>query len=66
MVSKKQSNTQVKRNKRDDRSGLFVPAGLFLGMGFGFLLGNFLAFLLIGLGTGFLAMIVALYLTKNQ
>jgi len=37
-----------------------IPAGLFIGMGVGFLIGNITAGLFIGLGGGFLAMMIAM------
>ncbi|KPK24369.1 MAG: hypothetical protein AMJ70_02085 [Dehalococcoidia bacterium SG8_51_3] len=37
-------------------SGLFIPAGLFVGMGIGWALGYLVQGLLVGLGAGFLAM----------
>lgn len=42
--------------KKNSPSGAFVPAGLLIGMGIGFLTGNLLAGLFVGLGTGILAM----------
>jgi hypothetical protein len=42
--------------KHNDNAGLFIPAGLFLGLGFGFLVGNVVAWLLIGFGAGFVLM----------
>jgi hypothetical protein len=46
-----------KQNKKDsDNSGVLVPAGLLIGIGIGFLLGNLPAWTLIGLGTGFFLM----------
>ncbi len=43
-----------KEIKEDDSpGGLFIPAGVLGGMGFGFLFGNFIAGLFIGLGVGF-------------
>ena len=42
--------------ERKDASGLFIPAGLFIGMGVGWALGFLVQGLLIGLGAGFLAM----------
>ncbi len=44
-----------KEEKVDDDSpgGLFIPAGVLGGMGFGFLYGNLVAGLFIGLGVGF-------------
>ena len=37
-------------------SGLFIPAGLFIGLGVGWVLGYLVQGLLIGMGAGFLAM----------
>ena len=45
--------------KRRDISGLFIPAGLFLGMGIGWVLGLLVPGLFIGLGVGFLGMAIA-------
>jgi hypothetical protein len=39
-------------------SGLFIPAGLFIGMGIGWALGYLVQGLFIGLGAGFLAMAI--------
>lgn len=47
------------KNKKEERSGLFIPAGLFLGLGFGFLLGNLVAWLFIGLAAGFIGMAIS-------
>ena len=49
----------VKDNKKKlkyDRSGIYIPAGLFLGMGVGFYTNQLVGGLFIGLGLGFLAM----------
>jgi predicted lipid-binding transport protein (Tim44 family) len=42
--------------KKNSPSGAFVPAGLLIGMGVGFLTGNLLAGLFVGLGAGILVM----------
>ena len=42
--------------KEDDRSGLFIPAGLFIGMGVGFLIDQLVGGIFLGLGLGFLGM----------
>ena len=42
--------------KKDDRSGIFIPAGLFLGLGMGFILGNLVGWMFLGMGLGFLGM----------
>ena len=39
-------------------SGLLIPAGLFLGLGIGWIFGYMVQGMLIGLGVGFLAMAV--------
>lgn len=54
--------------KKNSASGVFVPAGLLMGMGFGFLADNLLAGLFIGLGAGLLVMaIVEIVMnTRNQ
>jgi len=44
--------------KRKGVTGLAIPAGLFIGMGVGFLVDNITAGLFIGLGGGFLGMII--------
>lgn len=47
-----------KPDKQKGVSGLAVPAGLFIGMGFGFLTDNFIAGIFLGLGGGFLIMLL--------
>jgi len=44
------------RRKAQDNSGLFIPAGLFIGIGLGWALGLLVQGLFIGLGVGFLVM----------
>ena len=41
-------------------SGVAVPAGLFVGMGVGFLIDNITAGIFLGLGGGFLVMLIAM------
>lgn len=43
-----------RRKERQERGSLFIPAGLFLGMGLGFLYGRLVEGLFLGLGAGFL------------
>ena len=52
------SNETDESKKRWAVSGLFIPAGLFIGMGIGWALGYLVQGLLIGLGAGFLAMAI--------
>ncbi len=47
---------KIKKEIKDDDDspgGLFIPAGVLGGMGFGFLFGNLVAGIFIGLGAGF-------------
>ena len=44
------------KKKAWEVSGVFVPAGLLIGMGVGFLVGHIVAGLFIGLGVGLLLM----------
>jgi len=44
--------------KRKGVTGLAIPAGLFIGMGVGFLIDNITAGIFLGLGGGFLTMII--------
>jgi hypothetical protein len=46
---------EIKKDKRKSAGGLFIPAGLFIGMGIGWALGYLVQGLLVGLGAGFLA-----------
>lgn len=43
----------LKKKKMDDRSGLFIPAGLCMGLGYGLLYNQLVPGLFIGLGAGF-------------
>jgi len=47
---------KFKKWSEDDRSGLFIPAGLFIGMGIGFITDQLVGGVLLGLGLGFLGM----------
>ena len=50
-------NTTMEDNDRD-ASGLAIPAGLFIGAGIGMLIDNLVAGILLGLGIGFLGMML--------
>lgn len=54
----------AKAKKKEDVSGLFVPAGIFVGLGLGFVFDKLVAGLFIGLGCGFLAMAISRNLMK--
>lgn len=44
----------AKKEKKSDYAGLFIPAGLFIGFGLGFVFDNVPAGMFGGLGLGFL------------
>ncbi|HUU62959.1 MAG TPA: hypothetical protein VMX96_03450 [Dehalococcoidia bacterium] len=44
--------------KRKGVTGLAIPAGLFIGIGVGFLVDNITASVMLGLGGGFLGLII--------
>ncbi len=52
--------------KKDDKSsaGLFIPAGLFIGMGIGFFIDQLVAGLFVGLGVGFTAFAITMVTKK--
>ena len=54
------------KHKEEEKGALFIPAGLFLGMGWGFLTGLFVAGLFMGLGIGFLAFAIVNLLSKKK
>jgi hypothetical protein len=49
---------QGDQKRRRGVSGVAIPAGLFIGMGIGFLIDDLTAGIFLGLGGGFLGMIV--------
>jgi len=56
---------QKTKRKKNDPEGIAIPAGLFVGMGIGFLTDNFVAWMFIGLGAGFLLlMLIRLFKKK--
>ena len=59
---------EQKNNEKKDRRGisaLFIPAGLFLGMGIGFLTDKLVSGMYIGLGVGFVLFITSFLLIKK-
>jgi hypothetical protein len=52
------NNETENRSRRRELGGVFVPAGLLIGMGVGWLFGHLVPGLFIGLGTGLLLMAV--------
>ena len=55
---------EVREKHKGSFGGLLIPAGLFIGMGIGFLT-NFVAGLFIGLGVGFLGFLLCEFLKKK-
>ena len=51
---KKRVEKKMKSKREKEKGSLFIPAGLFLGMGLGFLYGRLVEGLFLGLGVGFL------------
>ncbi len=62
-MAKKRKKTKNKKDRRwhqdKDFADLFIPGGIFLGMGFGFIYNNIPAGFFIGLGIGFIGMAIA-------
>jgi len=54
MAIKKLKNTNKSESHKKMYGGLFIPAGLFIGMGIGFLFHQMLAGIFLGLGVGYL------------
>jgi hypothetical protein len=54
------SKQMDEQTKRWSIAGVGMPAGLLLGMGYGFLAGNITAGIFIGLGAGFLFMLISM------
>ncbi|MFB6075911.1 MAG: hypothetical protein ABEK17_02090 [Candidatus Aenigmatarchaeota archaeon] len=48
----------MSKDKDDDETGLFIPAGLFIGFSLGFLFDNLPAGIFGGLGVGFLLYVI--------
>ena len=66
MVETRPKRRGKKEDKRD-MAFIAIPAGLFIGMGLGFIYGNFVGFMMLGLGAGFLlGMILRLTLPKQD
>lgn len=55
----KKSVKSKKNVDKEDHSGLFIPGGIFIGMGIGFFTNQLVAGLFIGMGCGFIAMAIA-------
>jgi len=57
--------TQSEETKKQwSVTGVAIPAGLFVGMGVGFLIGNVTAGIFLGLGGGFLVMMIGMLILR--
>jgi len=56
---------ETKKSKRKEFAGVFIPAGLFIGMGIGFATDSFVSWMFIGLGAGFLLFALAMVLIRD-
>ena len=59
------SNENDKRKSKWEASGLFIPAGLFIGMGIGWVVGHFVEAMFIGLGCGFALLALTVLIFKK-
>ena len=58
-------STQSEETKKQwGVTGVAIPAGLFIGMGVGFLIGNITAGIFLGLGGGFLVMLIGMLILR--
>ncbi len=57
---------KTKKRKEQDKGALFIPAGLFIGMGFGFLYNKLTEGLFIGLGAGFLLFAIVQLFSRKK
>ena len=57
--------TEPRKDKRRNYGGIFVPAGLFIGMGVGWAMGYMVQGMLIGLGAGFLLFGIIMVMVKD-
>ncbi len=55
-----------KMKKKDDYGALFIPAGVLMGIGFGFLFEQLVAGLFIGLGFGFTLFAISGLIENNN
>ena len=56
---------EPKKDKRKVAGGLFIPAGLFIGMGIGWALGYLVQGMFIGLGAGFVAFALIMVIVRD-
>jgi len=64
-MSEEKQGKEKEMENRKRFSGLFIPAGLFIGMGVGWAIDNFLPGMFIGLGIGFFCFAVAMVFVRD-
>ncbi|UCH42691.1 MAG: hypothetical protein JSW16_07760 [Dehalococcoidales bacterium] len=60
-----ENSKEPKKDKWRTAGGLFIPAGLFMGIGLGWALGYLVQGLLIGMGAGFLLFGLAMLVARD-
>ncbi|MDD5417683.1 MAG: hypothetical protein PHW96_02225 [Candidatus Nanoarchaeia archaeon] len=60
------AKSENRQKQNENPGGLFIPAGVLLGLGFGFLFNNIAAGLFIGLGSGFVGFAVSEFAMKKK
>ena len=66
MAKKVNKKVNSEKAKKEDKGALFIPAGLFLGMGFGFFTEQLVPGIFFGLGLGFLLFAIVNLLKKKK
>jgi polyferredoxin len=56
----------VEKRRKEESGALFIPAGIFLGLGFGFLYNDLVAGLFIGMGVGFILFAITALLKRRR
>lgn len=64
-MAKKKTFRFEKKDKKKDAYGLFIPGGILMGMGFGFVYNNMPAGMFIGLGAGFILMAIGMIFDRR-
>jgi hypothetical protein len=64
-MQKKVTKKMTQSDKKEDNTGLFIPAGLFLGLGIGFIADQVVGGLFVGLGVGFVGLAIARIFSKK-
>ena len=58
------STQSEETNRQWGVAGVAIPAGLFIGLGVGFLIDNIIAGIFLGLGGGFLVMMIGMVILR--